>query len=468
MRTRHDWLTARRILSANRDRAACLDILEECGYEPFPWQRRFHLAGTDRDVRSQKLAICGLGAGKSHLFVEEAAILAMLNPGKWGVISAPTYDQLTNVLLPRWQHVCDRLATRGYPISRKYHRTSAIDELWCGGRVFFRSMGKIDHLRSFEFAWAGMDEIEIMHHSADIWNTVAGRVRENANVAQVFGTSTPRGLRGVVELFAQNRDAHRDSNPAKLREWYWVRATSMDNPRLPSGYVESLRHTYSTRRWNEEVLAQILRPETGIWSSDVDAVRHVARGFALPRSASYDIACDWGDQFPHVLWIARAPDGTCVVFDEYCDDGLPPGKLHDLIMSRCAAIGYAPENAVGDRAIPSELAWLSHAFPRTQVHRMRTKEQQSVSMGIELVRDRLDPIGGAPKLYVAERLVPSRSRRGIWNCLRNYRFRSSAAGGITNDPFKDNVHDHGADALRMHQVALFGGLHSAFNVARNH
>lgn len=449
-------------MGLRRDRATALAILERVGYDPFPWQRRFHAATAPAGVRSQKLAICGLGAGKTHLFVEEAAVLAMLNPGCWGVISAPTYDQLTNVILPRWQAVCEAMSAGGYPLSKKYHKTSSIDELWCGGRVFFRSMSKIDNLRSFEFAWAGMDEIEIMLHSADIWNTVAGRVRQNANVSEVFGTSTPRGLRGVVELFAQNRDIYRDTATERLREWFWIRATSFDNPELPDGYLDSLRHTYSTRRWNEEVLAQILRPESGVWSADVDPARHVAAGWKFTPGQPYDLACDWGDQYPHVLWIARGADGTCTVFDEFCDDGMPPGKLHDMVTSRCRALGSAPEHAVGDRAVPTEMAWLQQAFPRTQVHRMRTREQQSVSAGIELVRDRLDPMGRAPLLYVAERLVPSRARRGIWNCLRNYRYRTSAAGGVTTDPQKDGIHDHGADALRMHQVALFGGANSAF------
>lgn len=437
-------------------------MLEASGYAPLPWQRRFHLARGVDGRRTHKLAICGLGAGKSHAFVEEAALLTVLNVGGWGVISAPTYDQLTNVLLPRFLERMERLAAAGFPLLRKYHKTQAIAEMWCGAKIFFRSMAKVDNLRSFEFAWAGMDEIEIHLNAADVWDVVAGRVRQRADVPQVFGCSTPRGLRGVVAIFHANRERVRTLDPDRLREWWWTRATSEDNPHLPDGYLDSLRATYSKRRWSEEVMAEILRPASGVWSSDIDPARHVVPGYRFTPGVPYDLAYDAGDQHPHVLWIQRYPDGRCVVFDEFAEDGMPPGKLHDLIVQRCKFLRQDPEHAVGDRAVPSELAWLQQQFPRTQVHRMRDRVQQSVNVGIELVRDRLDPIGGLPLLQFAGRLVPSTTKRGIWNCMMNYKYRLSADGSVTSDPAKDNLHDHGADALRMHQVALFGGVNASF------
>lgn len=453
-------------MGLNRDRASALALCELAGYAPFAWQRRFHLAGPRRRRRGHKLVVGGLGAGKSHAFAVEAAILAMLNPGGWGVISAPTYDQLTNVSLPRFLELEERLACAGFPLIRRYHKTQAIAEMWDGGKVFFRSMGKIDHLRSFEFIWGGLEEIETVIGSAEIWDVVAGRIRQRGNVPELFGVSTPKGLRGVVEIFHRNREALR-ATPELLDEWWWMRATSHDNPLLPAGYLDSLRATYSRRRWLEEVEAQILQPETGIWSSDIDPARHVARSYKFQPGVPYGLAYDYGGTYPHVLWIQRLADGTCIVFDEYCEDGMPLGKLHDLVVARCNALGQAPDHAVGDRAIPDEIAWMQRSFPRTQVHKMETQRQQSVSLGIETVRDRLDPIGRAPLLLFAERLVPSKARRGIWNCVRNYRFRQRGDGVITDEPYKDNVHDHGADALRMFIVALFGGTRAGFfNVGR--
>ena len=471
-RSRMSWLQIRQLMSQRRDRAAALTVLKLAGYEPLPWQGRFHLADAGPGTLTNKLAICGLGAGKTHAFVQEAGILAIINPGGWGVLSAPTYDQLTNVTLPRFLALCEALAAAGFPILRRYHKTSAIAELWCGGRVFLRSMNKVDNLRSFEFVWGGLDECEIVLNASDVFDVVSSRVRALGATPEMFGCSTPRGLRGVVEIFHRNREALKAKDATRLREWYCIRATSMDNPRLPPGYLDGRRATFSVRRWREEIEAEILKPESGVWASDIDAQRHVVPGFRFAPGVPYDLAYDAGDQYPHVLWIQRFPDGRCVVFDEFCEDGLPPGRLHDLIVARCSHLKQDPEHAVGDRAVPSELAWLQHQFPRTQVHRMRDRASQLVSTGIELVRDRLDPIarppgsGLPPLLQFAGRLVPSPSRRGIWNCVRNYRYRVASDGTITIDPLKDNVHDHGADALRMHQVALFGQAGAFFQVDR--
>lgn len=493
------WEQTRERLGSTRDRRGALAYLIQAGYAPLDWQRRAHLQDSG-SRRTHKLAVCGLGSGKTEWGVAEAIILAIMNPGRDGVITAPTYDLLTEEIVPRFLERCEQLAEAGTPILRRYHKTRAYAELWCGGRVYFRSLQNVHNLRGREFAWAWVDEIETLINATLVWDVLSGRVRQRAHIRQVYATSTPRGLRGCVELFVQARARIRGAESVDvdgvdcvrvrdgadwvtvprveaLRSWLTVRATSEDNPHLPADYLDGIRATYSKRRWDEEVLALILKPETAVWP-EIDADLHLVSWPApsdrkFDRTLPYDIVYDAGDSFPHVLWIQRWVDGTCVVVDELCEDGWPLSKLHDEILRRSALYGRQPENVIADRAVKSEIGWLMDVFPKAVAHRMRTRASQSVMEGVELVRDRLDPIAGLPKLIFARRLAESNCsdpkggrtapRRGIWRCMREYRHKLRSDGTISPEPYKDNVHDHGADCVRMHQVALFGPDQTAIN-----
>lgn len=459
------WGELRESMGRVRDRDSAMQLLEHAGaFVALDWQARFILADAESPDQQHKLAICGRGAGKTEVGCAEAIVLAMLNPGKWGVICAPTYDQLKGAILPRLERMFAALAEAGLPLVRKFHKTAAYFELWCGARIYMRSASKIDNIRGFEFAWAWLDESEAIPNVDEVWDVLVGCVRTKCHLRQMFATSTPRGLRGLVALFHRQRQ-ELAATGGNLALWYTVRATSYDNPTLPAGWAEAKRQTYGNRRFREEILAEVLKPQTAVWP-EVDGVRHVVdwgyfderlrRHMIMDPMLPYDLAYDAGDSFPHVLWIQRLHDGTGVVFDEYCEDGDPPSKLHDIIVDRCRVLGRDPENAVADRARTDEIQWLRRAFPSTHVLKCDSHFEQSVQPGIRLIADRLDPVIGRPKILFSRRLVPSKSRRGIWNCIRNYKHKQRSDGSISPEPWKDNVHDHGADAIRMWAVKLFG------------
>ncbi|MAK30144.1 terminase family protein [Acinetobacter sp.] len=471
MTERRRWDQLRQQLGVSQDRAALVRLLAATtNYTPLPHQARAHLAHVP-DGTTQKLFLAGIGAGKTVWSMAECVMLAIANPGCLGAITAPTYDQVVNVLLPEWQALTDAMAANGYPLVRRFIKSMSEAHLVCGGRVLFRSFGKVDHLRGFSLAWAALDESEVSMNPVQVWDVLQGRLRDpRANMRQIHCTTTPQGLRGVPAMFveARNRAAGiQDPNErsAALRRHWSCTATSHQNTHLPDGYIEALSSTYSKRQYDQEVLAKILKPSTAVWP-EFNKEAHV-RPWAYDPSLPYAISADWGHQYPHVLWLQQAPDESWIVFDEFCDDQIPRDHLRHAIRARCEALGKDPEHAVGDRAVKDEMAWLVHQFPRTWVHRMRTKQEQSVNRGIEVVRALLDPIEGSPRLYVSDRIGASQARRGLIRCLQNYRYRMRADGGIhVGQPFKDNVHDHGADCLRMFAVAVIEGDAGAFSAGR--
>ena len=480
-----DWHGFRVELS--KDRGKLLQFFcAVTSYRPLPHMVRSHCSGLSLpewdpqqkrwgSPKTSKLLVGGIGAGKTGWAGAEFAMGVVANPGGWHLMAGPTNDQVVNVNLPHWERYVEEFEQAGYPLAGgKWHSTAKMQKLACGGKVFARTYSKVGHLLGFEFATGWLDEIETIPRSLDVWDTIDGRIRQGiAQWRQLTGTTTPNGLRNVVAKFHEARAKalgikDRDLREHGLSQWYWDRCTGFDNPHLPANYLEGLKEHYSQRRWRQEVMAEILRPESIIWNEFDEATHCVHFTRFDGRVMEYDLAYDAGDQYPHVLWIARDASGRSIVFDEICTDNIPTGHLHEEVLARCARLKRAPTMIVCDRAVKREIQWAQQAFPMSAVHRMNSRLEQSVSEGIELVRDRLDPVDTSAKLLFAKHLAQSTERRGIVACMMNYRYKQDLLGIITNVPHKDNIYDHGADALRMHQVACYSGHSTAYSLTRKH
>lgn len=451
------------------DRRSLIEFVARVGdYDPLPHLVGAHvMAPSDPKRIAHKLMLGGVGGGKTHWAMAEMMACVVANPGGWFLVAAPTYDQAVNVLRPHWERLADTFEASGYPIQKRWDNQQQCAELVGDGRLFLRTYGKVGNLLGFEFTAALLDEIDTIQRPIHVWDAIKGRIRKpKANWRQIFASTTPRGLAGVTELFHRNREEAKTRGDIEhLRAWYWTRALGRDNPHLPEDYLPSLRASYSARQWRQEVEAEILQPESQVWpefSRDTHATP-----YTYDPGLPWDLAYDAGDQFPHVLWIQRGVHRD-VIFDELCPDQWPIDRLHAEILARSSRLKRPAQFAVGDRAVKSEIQWLMDAMPRTTVRRMQTRQEQSVSEGIELVRARFDPLDGPPRLMVSEHLFVNPPRRGIVRCLSNYRYKTRADGTLTNEPWKDNIHDHGCDAMRMHAVAVWGTEYAAFNAPRGH
>lgn len=464
------------MLGKTYDRQRALQIIMAAtGYTPLPKQLKLHLAG-GRLKRCNKFFCGGIGTGKSHSAVVDDVIAALCNPGTRGLIVAPTYDQVLHVLLPHFLAICEAMERAGFPILKRFRWSQMRAELICGGEVFFRSISKVDNLLGFEFAWWHFDESETVANPARVWDQLSGRLRQRANFRQSIATSTPRGLRGVIAKFQAAREDYKDPSEkaGRREEFFFVRATTLENPHLPPDYIDNLRRTLSKAAWEQEVMAKILRPEAAVYG-EFERARHEfrvrSRAEFIERmratGATYDLAYDFGPNYSHVLWVARLP-GVDVVFDELCDDAITTDRLHDEIAKRCLALGRPPEWIVCDRAVKRERAWAQEAFSQSTVMIMDSRAEQSILAGISIVKNQLDPMVGEPRLKFAGYLWDRMPRRAIVRCMTNYSYGHHANGTLTSVPHKDNTHDHGADALRMLLMKRYGDDYRFLVVQRNY
>ena len=240
------WHDLRNSFGTATTRAPLLRFFcEVTGYRPLQHQVHMHLAcqhPDDTAAYGTKLTLGGIGAGKTKGGTAEDAMVCIANPGIWAVLTAPTTDQVQNVLLPHWLTWCRLLERAGYPILAGHNYSFSRSDLICGGRVFFRTSAKIDNILGFEFGLVHQDECCIPVRARRNWETLAGRIRQpGLNFREHLGTSSPRGLSGPIELVHQIREnAKGIVDPLERsqwrRRWWWQRVPSSANPHLPDGY----------------------------------------------------------------------------------------------------------------------------------------------------------------------------------------------------------------------------------------
>ena len=431
------WSDVKASLMENQNRLGALQLLASVSdYEPLPHQLRAHLS-TSR----HKLFLGGVGSGKSTWSMAEAIVLSLLNPaGCTGVVLGPTYDIVTQVLLPTWLAFAESLNAAGIPFLRRYNKSQAKADLEDGSSVLFRSFHKADSIRGLNATFACLDEVAVDSNPNYVWDVIAGRLRDpRSNVIQLHATTTPKGLINIPALF------HKMSQTDARPEWWVGRATSMENPHLPPGFIESLKQGYSKRQWEQEVLGKCLQAESTVWP-EIDKNRHVIP-WTYDPTLPYWMGMDFGYAKPAIIF-AQEHRGSLVLFWEYVEDEVPYEKQKAVILNKIRELGKPPEHVVGDRADREWMGWLIHTLSRSQVHRMKTKMDQRVTTGIEVVRTMLDPMVGEPRLYVAQNLTKDPPERGIWRAFHNYRWKLTRDGLIGDTALKDGKFDHICDPVR--------------------
>jgi len=459
-------------VALSKDRAALLQfVCATTSYRPLPHQIRAHLAGTnDPDGISYKLVLGGIGSGKSYWGVMEDLMMAIANPGKITLVMAPTYDQVLHILTPQFREMADQMAQAGYPLVRRYKHSQGSAELVCGGRTLWRSFCRVDSVRGFTISAAHLDESEQDMRPGYVFDVVAGRIRDpDAHLRQLHVTTTPRGMRGVVKKFVNmRRDAETmsvEDASAHRRQWWVMRAPTQSNTYLPEGWLDSIKAGYSKRQWEQEVEAQILRSDAAIYS-EFSREAHVVP-YEFDPLLPWDLAMDFGDQRPHYLAIQRLPDGQAVIFDEFCADDWPLEHKNKWVLDLVAQCGREPEHMAGDRARRDRIGWVQRNLKGTWCHKMKTRQEQLVTMGLEVVRSMLDPLEGPPRLYFSSRLLEGDRPRGIVRCMENYARRVRSDGVILDEPRKDGLFDNGADALRYWAVAVGDDSRKAYVMGRH-
>jgi len=266
-------------------------------YSPLPSQKRFHQS------QSRFKGFSGpIGSGKSQALCHEAIKLSYLNPGRVGLIGAPTYPMLRDATLAT---LFDILNTNLIP----YEYTKADNVLTMvdtQSRVLCRSIDEFERLRGTNLAWFALDELTYSPEAA--WLVLEGRLRD-PKAARLCGFAvwTPKGFDWVYRKFISDpRPGYHTTLARPFENRYLVE-------QIPDFY-DLLKSSYDDSFFQQEVLGKYLNVQAGLVYYAFNRQEHVKQLRVRP-----DAPLLWALDFnvdPMCSVVAQIIDGTVFVLHE--------------------------------------------------------------------------------------------------------------------------------------------------------
>ncbi|GIU73356.1 MAG: terminase [Bryobacteraceae bacterium] len=266
-------------------------------YSPLPSQKRFH------ELTARFKGFSGpIGSGKSQALCHEALKLAYLNPGRTGLIGAPTYPMLRDATQTAFFEVL-RQSEIPFEFNKAENQAVLTDTQ---SRIIFRSLDEYERLRGTNLAWFGVDELT--YASEEAWLRLEGRLRDpKAQRLCGFAVWTPKGFDWVWERFIHN----------PVEGYACVQAKPFENRHLLEkvpDFYERLKHSYDEAFYAQEVLGEYLNPAQGLVYHAFDRRVHVQEIEADPGRELL-----WALDFnvdPMSSVVVQEKDGQFLVLDE--------------------------------------------------------------------------------------------------------------------------------------------------------
>jgi hypothetical protein len=266
-------------------------------YTPLPSQAQFH-----RSAARFKGFSGPIGSGKSQALCQEAIKLSYLNPGRTGLLGAPTYPMLRDATQGTLLEILERNAIP-YEFNKAENVLVMRDTR---SRVLFRPMDEFERLRGTNLAWFGLDELTYTPEAA--WVILEGRLRDpRAQRLCGFAGWTPKGYDWVYRRFLLEPVAGYEMVVAQPFENRYLLE------RIPD-YYERLKRSYDERFYQQEVLGQYLNISGGTVYHAFDRREHVEELGVKP-----ELPLKWALDFnvnPMCSVVAQVEGETVWVLDE--------------------------------------------------------------------------------------------------------------------------------------------------------
>ncbi len=216
-------------------------------YKPLPSQQKFH------DSPARFKGFSGpIGSGKSQALCQEAIRLSYLNPGRQGLIGAPTYPMLRDATLTSFMEV---LNANGLP--HELNKAELVLTMKdTRSRIYLRSVDDFERLRGTNLAWFGLDELT--YTAEESWLRLEGRLRDpKAQRLCGYAVWTPKGFDWVYRRFIKNTVSGYDIVLAQPYENRHVLDAVPD-------FYDRLKGSYDAKFFEQEVLGSYLNVQAGV------------------------------------------------------------------------------------------------------------------------------------------------------------------------------------------------------------
>lgn len=281
--------------------------------------------------------VSGVGAGKTACGWMCVLEYAFKNPGSLGVIVAPTYPLIRDVIIK------ERVNWIPEKLIKSFNKTDKELKFINGSSVLFRSAKderQIEMLRGLSIAYAWIDETTLLPKL--ILEILTARLRQPGYDPKLWMTCTPR--KGwVYDLLKVD--------PSD--EWFCLdKIPTHTNIFLDSGYVKSLKELYTGQFYDQEVMGEWVTFEGLIWIPTISS--------ETPRN--YDTityGLDVGFTHPSAISVVEEKYGKYHVVDEFYKSHT---NDNDLVKAmKYFQQKYSPGIVYTDPSVPRVISELNKA-----------------------------------------------------------------------------------------------------------
>jgi phage terminase large subunit-like protein len=169
----------------------------------------------------------------------------------------PTYKMLAET----WRQFVDVFA----PIRKSKNETEHRMELITGGVLEMWSMDAADTARGRMYKRVFIDEAAIIPNLMETWNAVIRPMLMDLK-GDAFIKSTPKGRNGFWQM-------HQFGIDDKKPDWVSFHYPTSANPYIPASEIEAMKNSLPTLIFQQEVLAEFIDDQNGVFRRVQDAAR---------------------------------------------------------------------------------------------------------------------------------------------------------------------------------------------------
>lgn len=362
----------------------------DIAYKPLPSQQRFHAS------TSLFKGFSGpVGSGKSQALCQEAIRAAYQNPGRTGLLGAPTYPMLKDATQTTLLEILNENRI-GYDHNRAENTLILKDTR---SRILFRPVEDFERLRGTNLAWFGLDELT--YTPEDAWNRMVARLRDTkAQVLRAFAVWTPKGFDWVYRRFVTSNTP----------DYEMIQAAPLENTHLlknTPGYYENLKSCYDDTFYRQEVLGEYINQNGGAVYHAFDRTRNVT-----PLERNTRLKLLWALDFnvdPLCSVVVQIDNGVAKVIDELvirhastedaCDEFITRYDKHPAPVEVFGDVSGNQHRTSGDtdyEIIGQQL----RDFTNLSVKYRIPQSNPSVNDRVSLMNTRLKSFSGAVNLLI--------------------------------------------------------------------
>lgn len=294
------------------------------------WNPTWEQAEMLEDERRYQIFLGGVGSGKTVLGCMWSIHRALSEPGSVGVIIAPTYTLIRDVI---WLAL-DAWLPKGLVVDfSAASRRITFDN---GSMIMFRTADNprtIERLRGMTISWFWVDEVTLVPKM--VWDILIGRIRQPGFKHGGLLTGTPK-MNWVYTKFIESPD---DETMHILKE---VPTTA--NVYLTDDYVESLEKEYSGLFYEQEVLGKFVAFEGLVYLLLDEHIREpvIKTESGITKPIQFErilYGVDFGFTNPSAIAVIGKYLGTYYLIDEFYQRQVTDNQLIDVLQGKISQYG---------------------------------------------------------------------------------------------------------------------------------